>query len=75
MATFSFQQFTEEEVISFVRALVRGGDFAIGLPSDEAIERAIDIIDEPHKWSREMTAWRASGSPEAYTYQPEGLTD
>ena len=37
--------------------------------------RAIDIIDEPHKWSREMTAWRASGSPYTYTHQPEVLTD
>jgi hypothetical protein len=54
---------------------VRGGDFAIGLSSGEAIERAIDIIDEPHKWSREMTAWRAAGSPYTYTYIKEGLTD
>jgi hypothetical protein len=75
MAAFSFYEFTEEEVIAFVRALVRGGDFAIGLSSGEAIERAIDIIDEPHKWSREMTAWRAAGSPYTYTYIKEGLTD
>ena len=75
MAAFSFYEFTEEEVISFVRALVRGGDFAVGLSSGEAIERAIDIIDEPHTWSREMMAWRASGSPYTYTHQPEVLTD
>lgn len=75
MATFGFYEFTEDEVIEFVRAVVRGGNFAIGASTDEAIERAIDIIDEPHKWRVEMKAWRDAGSPHAYTYEKEGLTD
>lgn len=74
MASFSFYSFTEEQVIAFVRALVRGGGFGIGLTSDEAVERAIDIIDEPHKWRVEMLGWLAAGQPEAYVHSEDYLT-
>jgi hypothetical protein len=54
-------------IVDFIRALVLGGFWSDRNTTDYAMA-VLDMIEEPHKWSKEYAAWAALARPSSISF-------
>lgn len=58
-------------IVEFLRAAVRGG-LVDNMEPKQVAMYVLDIIEEPHKWSREYAAWAALDRPYSISFDLTG---
>jgi hypothetical protein len=58
-------------IVEFIMAAIRGG-LVSNMEPKAAAMYAMDIIEEPHKWTREYAAWAALDRPYSISFDLTG---